>query len=605
MLLRNKTKEEFGYYPEDLSKGSHKKIWVRCDYCQSDITKVYKNWLKSNDIIDKDCCGKCKTKKGKDVLIKEFGVVNVFQLESVKEKSRETVREKFGVDYHTQSDNFKVKAKQTQIEKYGSDELRRKAIGDRNKANMQEKYGVDNPSQVPEFREKVKQTNLDKYGNEEYFKTEDYKEKAVSANLERYGVENVFASEEIKQKIRETNLEKYGVEYVQQNPEVREKVKATNLEKYGHEYACQNEGIKEKIRETNIERYGFPSACQCEDVKYKIVQTNLRKYGCKYTMQHKPFRQKSYETAINNGYVKIFDGKNMKQLSKELDINYSTLKNRIARYGFEVAKTMDKRVNMLEKDMEFILNDIGVEYKKHITINNRRTDFVIGKLIIEVDGLYWHSELMNQDTEYHFKKMNDYSSVGYSSLFFREDEIIDKKEIVKSIILDKLNMSTNIDGGTCVIKQISKIDGAKFFDENYLLGRGIGQCFGIFDRDELIACIRVFKNNNEEHEVSRYAVKNGYKIVGSFSKILKFIRQELDIATLNMSIDLRFQNSSFLVTNGFKHDFTCTTFRWVNLSKVKTFQRTRFLGNSGYDNNLVKIWDCGQAKYIKEYNVSK
>ena len=578
MLLKDKTKEEFGYYPEDLSKGSHKKIWVRCDYCQSDITKVYKSWLKSNDIIDKDCCGKCKTKKGKDVLIKEFGVVNVFQLESVKEKSRETVREKFGVDYHTQSENFKVKSKQTQIEKYGSDELRRKAIGDRNQANMQEKYGVDNPSQIPGVRDKVKQTNLEKYGHENYLLTDDYKEKAISANLERYGVENVFASEEIKQKIRETNLEKYGVEYIQQNPEVREKVKATNLEKYGHEYACQNEEVKEKIRETNIEKYGVPVVTQAESVKQKIR-----------------------DTSIKNGHIKIVNGKTMKEMSEEIGKAYTTFTAQLRTHGLEVALSNQTSGTDIENIMKNLLDKNNIEYSKNLTINKRKTDFVIPsiKTVIECDGLYWHSDDI-LEKQYHHKKRTDYLKAGYKSLFFRQDEIFDKLDIIESIILNKCQRSKRVYARKCQIVELSSSESSKFFKENHLMGAGKGITYGLCINNEIFSCIRIKKTKNNDYEVSRFCHNKGYNVIGGFSKLLKHVERNIKMDKLVTFIDLRYGNGKYLPSLGFKLIGSYLSFKWTN--SRETIYRMKFPGNSGYKQGFAKIWDCGQAKYIKEYN---
>ena len=40
------------------------------------------------------------------------------------------------------------------------------------------------------------------------------------------------------------------------------------------------------------------------------------------------------------------------------------------------------------------------------------------------------------------------------------------------------------------------------------------------------------------------------------------------------------------------------SFKWPDFKN--TYHRLNFRGNTGYDKKLRKIWDCGQAKWIKE-----
>lgn len=577
MILPEKTKREFGYYPDELSNGSHKKIWVRCDYCQTEITKAKKSWTVSNNIIDKDACSKCKTKKGKEVLIKEFGVENVFQLKSVKEKSKETVREKYGCDYHTQSENFKIKSKQTQIEKYGSEELRSKAIADRNKANMQEKYGVDNPSQIPEFRDKAKQTNLERYGNENYLITADCKEKTVSSNLERYGVENVFASEEIKQKIRETNLEKYGVEYPQLNTEIREKTKQVILEKYGCEYVGQNEEVKEKIRETNIEKYGTPYATQSEIVKAKTKAT-----------------------AIKNGNITVINGKTMKDIAAEMGKPYTTFTSQLRMYGLETALKNQTSGTIIENIVEDLLKKNNINYSKHGIINGRKTDFILldHKIVIECDGLYWHCDLI-LDKQYHHKKRLDYLKAGYTSLFFREDEIHNKLDVIESIILNKCGKSNKVYARKCDIVKLTTKQAKSFFKENHLMGSGRGIPYALTIDGNTFSCILIRRTKDKEYEISRFCHKKGYNVIGGFSKLLKFVENDLDMTQLITFIDFRYGLGDYLPKFGFNYSKAYLSFRWT--SSGSTHHRLKYPGSSGYDLGLAKIWDCGQAKYVKNY----
>lgn len=89
--------------------------------------------------------------KIKSTVQSKYGVDNVFQLDSVKDKSKETCIEKYGVEYFSQSDVSK----------------------DRICKTNQEKYGVPYYIQSDEFRDKLKKSCIEKYGVEWYVLTSD------------------------------------------------------------------------------------------------------------------------------------------------------------------------------------------------------------------------------------------------------------------------------------------------------------------------------------------------------------------------------------------------------------------------------------------------
>lgn len=73
MIDKEKTIKDMGYNPDDLTKGSHKKIWAVCDICNKG------RWIKFNSY--KNLCHKCKmnteetkkkiSKKGKGRIVSE------------------------------------------------------------------------------------------------------------------------------------------------------------------------------------------------------------------------------------------------------------------------------------------------------------------------------------------------------------------------------------------------------------------------------------------------------------------------------------------------------------------------------------------------------
>ena len=233
-----KMKDEFKVKVEDLSKGSHSRVEVLCDYCLEEgretvISKEYREYLKEKFIIHKDCCKKCYPKK---------------VIES----------------------NLLV-------------------------------YDIEYPMLLEEFKERKKETILDRYGKEYYSQTEEYLERVIKTNQEKYNCDWALQNEDIRIKVKQTCLDKYGVENYSQTEEYKEKVKQTNLDRYGVEYSSQNKLIYNKIIKTNLENYGEECYFQTDEFKNKSKQTCQEKYGCDYPMQNKDIKNKLINILYKNG----------------------------------------------------------------------------------------------------------------------------------------------------------------------------------------------------------------------------------------------------------------------------------------------------------------
>jgi hypothetical protein len=249
----------------DLPKQSAAKVNCKCINCGNIKSVVYGNYNTQTDYGKNDYyCIDCKSIKTKKNNFKIYGVENVSQLNSVKNKKKEKCIIKYGCDYTFQSEKVKTKIKETILEK----------------------YGVESPLQNREIINKLKQTNIKKYGFENVFQNEEIKEKIVTNNLEKFGVTNLNKLNSQKLKIKNTLINKYGVEHHFQLIEIQNKSKKTCLKKYGFEYATQSDIVKNKTLNTNLERYGVSSAMKLDYIKNKTKNTNLERYGVECTMQN-------------------------------------------------------------------------------------------------------------------------------------------------------------------------------------------------------------------------------------------------------------------------------------------------------------------------------
>ena len=201
--------------------------------------------------------------------------------------------------------------------------------------------------------------------------------------------------------------------------------------------------------------------------------------------------------------------------------------------------------------------------------------------------------------DYHISKQRLYRKNGYDSLFFRSDEILNSPEIVRSILLNRLGISKPIYARKCQIKEVSTKESTEFLQNNHLMGKGAGFSIGLYHEEELVFLGRFRRTKDNNWDISRMCPKIGLSVVGGYSRVLKRFEREKSPDLLSNFIDMRYGSGEYLTAFGFVKTSLFPSFKWTN--GRETFHRMRFRGNSGYEQNLVKIWDCGQKKMVKKY----
>lgn len=430
--------------------------------------------------------------------------------------------------------------------------------------------------------------------------------KMEDMNKLKYGVANVFQLEDTKRKIVATNIEKYGVSAPQQSYEIRNKTKLACLEKYGVENSFQSEGVKAKIKATNLQRYGYENPSSNSDVKEKRKATNLEKYGHEYYLgsqdchdkmvaiygvdnvfEDQDIIDKIRKSRISSGNIEIYEGKDKKQWSEQIGVSYGHFSDLVSLYGWEKAITCVKHMTNLEQGIKDIIDDIGLPYKHDVTLGRYRPDFIIDNVIIEADGLFYHSDAVKEDNNYHVKKRISYIDSGFTPLFFRQHEILNKSDVVASIIKQAFGKNEIIDGSLLHVKEISCDEGKTFFNINSLIYDVGDKYFGLFNNDAILACLSI-KNN-----VVDYTTINNYNVVDGFKNMISFIKN--DYKVLTRYINLRYSLEK-LLSAGFTPISHESNYEWTD-GRV-CLSSSAFPNNSGYENKFNKIWDCGQLKWV-------
>lgn len=458
------------------------------------------------------------------------------------------------------------------------------------------KHGVKNSAQRKEVRQKIKDSK-------KYVDEQAALEKRRETCLEKYGAANIAQSDHSKDKYKQTCLEKYGVENASSFEEFKEKRKQTNKKRYGHEYYVASQDCQDRVEE----KYGVKNIFQLEEVKEKSRQTCLDKYGKTHYMKVKENAdesiKKTIETKRKNGQIHVHDGLSKVEWAKTTGLSRSYFSSLVNKYGWDYAINYDKSMTNIETIVHKYLTELNISFEYSQKLGKFYPDFIIPdhNLIIEVDGLFWHSDKAQKDNNYHINKRSEYIEMGFMPLFFREDEILNKLDIVKSIINNKLGISKRIFARKLTTNKLSPEESAVFFNENHLMGNGQGQTFALLDKDTPVCSIKMRRRKGDNWEVSRFCPKRGLNIVGGFSKLLKAFEREHTPNQIMTFIDKRYGSGEYLSGLGFSLDSCHKSFKWTN--GQKTYHRMKFASNTGYEHGLNKIWDCGQARWTKVFGV--
>lgn len=455
------------------------------------------------------------------------------------------------------------------------------------KKTFVKKYGVDNPMKNNDILSKVQNTNLDRYGFKCSLQSEIVRTKTKKTINQKYGVDNVFQNEKIKEK----SLINYGFEYPNQSNIVKSKIKETNIKKYGVDSFSKTEQYKSQLRSTNIEKLIKKIGNEYELLSITDDQVTLHHKLCnsKFIINRNLLNLRySRENVICGKCNNIEDGKS----NGEVEIG-------------EFLKS--KNINFIEKN-----NKLIPPYEIDIFL----PDYNIG---IEYNGIYFHSDKF-KNKEYHFNKWKMASDKGITLIQIFEDEWKNKSEIVKSILLNKLNLTDKkIYGRKCVVSEIDNKTYSNFLIQNHLQGNCVTTYrIGLYYGTDLVSVMgisgkRIALGNSKDGilEITRFANKCGYSIIGGFAKLCSYVINSYDFTELISFSDLRYFDGKIYEKNNFKFSHITKPNYWYVKDGIR-YHRYNFtkhkLVKKGFnpnltenkimsDNKFYKIWDCGNMKW--------
>lgn len=432
-----------------------------------------------------------------------------------------------------------------------------------------------------------------------------------------YGVENNFQRQEIKEKSKRTNLEKYGVSNFTKTDEYVIKSKETKLVKYGD----PNFNNREKAKETNLEKYGFEHHSSNKEVLQRM-KVSISKKGL--SSKKEILKKNNIEFLNIEDYVGqrvsdedvVYDFRCLKCQS----IFKDTLHSKIPR----CPECFPKYRSVSEIEIENFIKENGfytISSSRKI-IPPHEIDIYVPdkKFAIELNGLYWHSEKVGRKTkDYHLNKTLACQEKGIQLIHIFEDEWIDKKEIVKSIIKNKLGIvDKKIYARKCEIKELKSKDVQVFYENNHIQGFVNSSVnIGLFYENEIVSVLSFSKSRFEKNviEITRFANKLNLSVVGGFSKMFKYFIRNNDFEKISTYADRRYFDGSIYLNNNFAFKgYTKPSYYYIDNNYNSRYNRIRFqkhkleslienfsskltewqnMQENGYD----RIWDCGNYKF--------
>lgn len=449
--------------------------------------------------------------------------------------------------------------------------------------SLMQKYGVTHNSQIDGFSDKRRLTISERYGDPNYTN----KEKAKQTLLEKYG--DVRYNN--KEKTKETMQKKYGVSAFSQSPLFKQRLK----EKYGVDHPLHTPKNKESLYKKVISKLKEITPLFSFDDYTGVKLDTKYPFQCNHC-------KSEFESGLDDGRIPICRVCNPVAKSKS-KCEFEIIEWLSTVYSGEILHG-DREV-LHGKEIDILLPDV--------------------KLGIELNGLYFHGEISGGKTrKYHLNKTKKCAQKGITLVHILDIEWINKKEIVKSILLNKLDSQKlrTIHGRKCTIKEIPAGFSNEFLNENHIQGEDKSSVrIGLFFEDELVSLITFGKNrfNSEtEWEMYRFCIKRETNVRGALEKMFSYFVKSYSPKGILTFSDRRFFDGSSYSRLGFKlasitppnyHYFKVNNHKTVFSSRNK-FQKHKLkklletydpqltewqnMQLNGYD----RIWDCGNTKWI-------
>lgn len=508
------------------------------------------------------------------------------------------------------------------------DPIKKQQALEKRRQRCYEKYGVYSHQQRPDVKQKTQNTNLERYGHINPFGNVKVKQKASDTFKKKYqvGTENHL---NLIEKRKKTNQQRYGVDHPMQNEEIKSLQHETMLKKYGVEHALLNKNINDKRKSTNLKKYGNEEAVASEQVKNKIIESNKEKWGTD-NWTHIIYSDFAKQILFDrDNFNQELSGMTLDQAKVHLGVSLRTILNYAEKYNLRNIFDRVKITNQEQKIkdlLDSIVGDQGYVQNSKSIIPPYELDFYVPahNLAIEINGLYWHSELGGgkRNRSYHKTKWKKCKEQNITLLMFNDCDIKEKFHLIESKIKRHLKIPSPVIGARKL--EINKCDDfsieEEFLNQWHIQGSTSNRNISFVAKyNQNIVGIATWKYKNSHAELVRFATDVNYSFPGLLSKMIKeFIRYTDFKGTILSYSNNQYGDGKAYVSSGFQYNGITPpgysyTKDYTRLESRLKFQKHKLLElfdleESVIDNNSEwqimqsygydRIWDCGHTRWI-------
>lgn len=485
-----------------------------------------------------------------------------------------------------------------------------------------EKTGYTNPMHNPDIRKKMEENCIEKYGAKNMFSSRYFKEKSKETCLKKYGVNSFSKTEEYRNKVKETSLKNWGETSPMKSEKVKEIIREKTKKKWGYDYASQSPVFQENRRKHLRELYGENYNHVIYGGKGNVGQSK-RAYNdfiLKSTLVEPLFSEEEY---VEKRKLGLNDFRfRCRQCGKEFSSYWDNGMTKSCPNCSILGGT-----SKIEHELFGFLEDLGVSFAQNDRklIRPLEIDVYVPsrKIAIELDGLYWHSTLVQKNKKYHLHKTEECEKQGIQLIHIFEDEWLYKQDIVKSRLKNLLGIyDSKCFARQCEVRNVSSSDSATFQFQNHIQGAVNSKVnLGLYFKDELVSLMTFSKprfDKKHEWELVRFCNKLGWHIPGAASKLLSHFEREYRPKNIVSYADRRWSKGNLYKQLGFELDHVSPPdySYWKNETKYQRYSRVKyqkhklknllpkFDGNKTEvqnmeDNGFWQIYDCGNLVFRK------
>ena len=311
----------------------------------------------------------------------------------------------------------------------------------------------------------------------------------------------------------------------------------------------------------------------------------------------------------------------VKEIANFYNCDEWTIYERLTKLGLRQKKD---RTTEPERIVQGILNKYNITFVEHdrTQIKPKELDiFIPGhNLAIEINGLYWHSTSVPKVDRRHIDKFNQCRDAGIKLMQFTDSMIVNRPDLVESMILSKLGMLPNrIMARKCDIVQLDIGPANRLFVQWHYQGAtsNRAKCVGL-RYDNRIVAVLAYTMHGSECRIERFACELFTNVVGGYSRLESWVvknMQPKQLVTFSLGL---ISDGSLYKNNSYTTDGYATSPEFYVTDGEELYNRQRFMKSKmpklfgeGFDpaktewenivdNGLMLYFGSGITKWEKE-----